>query len=401
MPCPCGYELKPGMVDVAVIDHVIIDAMIATYPAAKLAVMLDPLLGRYLDATTLCQQEPPDPITPTVEWYTQPWNHLDDILNNLIASNWNLYCQCQPCPPIAGCTGGNSFIISNTSGSSIDPFYDSWRYVIPGAAQFYVQRMDTLACFGPFTGLEINWCLALGPCGGTSANARNYNGTGVVTLFTADTVNPQLRIFMGDGNGGIAGPPFPTLPITIDDPPVAEICDPTTICTAIQPIADQVEVIRRILTDIAGGVQGVAGDYSFTIPGITGTIAGTLNETLTKAFVALAPLAPSQLANPVMDAIDTSSLVDVADRAYVLIQPIEIPDRMGYRGEGDSAIYYSRANSPGPGWVVVFGQDGVIAEYTIRYPTGIEFALPPTASSMAIHLEPGVEVEVTTWQRAV
>lgn len=400
MPCSCGYQIKPALERLVPIDQVLIDGMLAFAPSAQLQIWLDPMLGRYLDAGTICTLPPPTPIEPTIEWYLKPWEHLDDILNNLIATNWNLWCECAACPPLSGCGGTNFFDITSGDGVLTDPPYDAYRYTIPGGQQYYVERLDTNGCFGPFTGLEINWCLNSAACGGININARSADGSGIQTIESHGSANPTLRIYQGSGTGGVTPPDFPIPPVTVAPPPTADTCDPTDICTAIQPIADQIEVIRLILNQIAGGQVGLAGDYVFDIPGIGGPLAGTLNETLAKAITALSPIQPSQLTNPVSTGLTAPGSIGLSGEVYVSITLDVVPAGMTAFGS-EAPVYLSHIRQPGPGWVQIMTDAGLADYYPISSPSGVRFILPPDATALLVELTPGVEVTVTTYERAV
>jgi hypothetical protein len=160
-------------------------------------------------------------------------------------------------------------------------------------------------------------------------------------------------------------------------------------------------VLERLVVAALQQLDIVNQPTSIKIPGGGGVLTGTISELLGPALRYLLPIDPIQLTDPTVTVVTADSLVDVTNLQYVNIVPTVIPGNMGSRGSGENQIYYSNARNEGPAEILLLGQAGVLEVFQCVYPSGVEFAIPSTATGLAIRLAPGVEIEVTTWERNV
>jgi len=403
-PCPCGSEIKPGQAQIAYVTQAILDGAAST-AAINIYTLIDPLYGRAFDLSLLCALPPPRPPESIAEWFENPIDFLDSILEAILRINWNGWCQCSACPPVTGCGTGAAIFISQGDGycpvsAQIDPPdpcapCQVYYYVLDDSATYYVERSDGF-CYGPFTGLEVRW-----PC-------TTFAPPGYVTIANGDGSAPQnwltslygtsLTAWTGGAGGGAPLWVWQADGTTVDDPPEAPTCDDTTVCTAIEYVRDRVQVLERLMSSVFQNLEITNAPSTITLPGAGGALTGPLSEILAPAIQTLLPILPAQLADPDPISVTTSGSVDVEGRAFVSITLDTIPGSMGFRGV-DAPIYYSSARGPGPGWVLLVGPEGVIEYHPLVYPQGLQMAIPPLATELLIDIMPGVEITVTTFAR--
>lgn len=405
-PCPCGSEIKPSQETVAYIDQVILDAVQVVAPVPVLP-LLDPLYGRAVNLSTLCASPPPRPPTSAAEWWENPIGFLDNILAAVLSITWNLWCQCSTCPPVTGCGTGAAIPLDVSDGycpvSAQIPPPDAcapcqvYYYVLDDGATYYVERSDGF-CYGPFTGIEVRW-----PC-------ASFAPPGYVTIANGDSSAPQnwltsvygtsLTLWTGGAGGGAPGWVWETDGTTVEDPPAAPTCDPTTVCTAVDYIRDRVQVVERLLTNVAEALGITNADSVIHLPNAGSPLTGTLAEIIAPALQWLLPVLPDQLVSPSSTVVTESGVVSVAGRDFADIALTTVPASLGYRGI-DAPIYYSNARNPGPGWVLLVTDYGVLEYHELVYPSGLQLVIPPLATDLLVELGAGVGITVTTYARNI
>lgn len=406
-PCPCGSEIKPGQAELAYITQAIIDNVKGT-AAIPVVALLDPLYGRAIDLRLLCAEPAPRPPESFADWFKSPIDFLDDILQAVLSITWNLWCKCSDCPPVTGCTGPNSFTVSVSDAvcnpparvPETDSCYPCqvWDYVLNNTTTYYVE--DGLGgCHGPYTGLELHWtCPSFDPPNGRVI-ATSYGGTGA--SWDRSTYGDTVTVYQGGTGGG--GPIWVWVDdgTTVEEPPTLPACDPDAICDSINYISDSLTAIRLVL-DPTGQVTGRLGSVaSFHLPGVPDAISGNISQQLAAIAAYLAPPTSDQLINQTTTPLTETGTVDLTDQAWAEVTLTTVPNYYGTRGEGDDRIYYSGGRYGAPGWVVILGDDGVLYHKELIYPAGLQLPVPALATDLVVHLQPGVEAEVKTWQRAV
>lgn len=405
-PCPCGVQTKPGLQDVQYITAGLIDLIATASGITAVLQALDPVFGRAIDIRDLCAHLPPPPPTLTALDFVDPVQAVDDLMLLVRSCAWNEWCQCVPCPPISSCTGGNSWAV--TSADAICPPTNQvappdpcapcqeWDYLLNDGATYYCQRSDG-ACFGPFTGLDIVWsCPSFDPPNGRVCVG---NATGPkATCWDRATFGDQAIIYVGDG--AAAAPTYiATADCTIAPAPTPDACDPTTICTAVDYLRQQVTVLTRLVNDVMDGANVLTTPSTINLPDGT-ALTGPISQILQPALQYLLPLLPAQLTSPVVTPVSSSTTLDVTGEDYAFLQFTAVPPWIGSRGTV-APVYWSLRDAPGPGWVIVYGPEGVLDYRNLDEPNGTLLSLPKVATHLAIELATGVEITVTTYRRSV
>lgn len=406
--CPCGAHVTdPDGLVTYVTDELIDLVFTGVLSKLKYLGVLAPYIGNVLDVATICASpKPPQPEWELADFVT-PQAALLKASQLLRSKVYELNCTCDDCPPITGCgMGTNVLTVIHTDGYDPTGDNEEWRYHIPTGADLWIEGPGG-GCFGLHNGVWIIWTMDGPNPSGLPANRTvghihigDGNDVGPGTNWWAPDYGESVTIYFSGPQEPVIEP-IPEAPDGVADWYGPPACTNSDICASLAVTEERIRRIEFLATVIAGPLYGVTATYSGTFPGMASPITGTLSEYLPRALAALAPITAAQLANPVVDTIDTSSLVDVEGAAYVRIALVTVPPYIGSRGTGASEIYYSRSGSPGPGWLLVMGADGVLSEHRIAYPLGMEIALPATATDLAIHLEPGVEITVTTYTRQV
>lgn len=409
MVCPCGTGIKTGISDdVVYITESTLEAAAGSFPFTKLVALLDPLYGKAINLHDLCSTPPPAPPTATIDWYLDPLSYLEEIYQAVLRITWNQWCECTPCPPIAGCTGSNVFSITvgdaycptSEQVPSTDPCYpcQEWQYLIDGAATFYAQRSDG-TCYGPFTGFAANWsCPSFDPPNGRVLIGNRLGAR--TNTWDRLTYGDTITLYMGDGSGGGPAWDWDNGGVAVADVPTPPACDPTTVCTAVSYLYDAVRRIEISQAQQDYFLRGTGGIGTFPLPGTVSEANGTLLDVLRQAFTAIAPIQASQLTSPTTTPVTASGPLSVVGKQFVEILFTAVPNYLGIRGT-DAQVYYSNARQPGPGWVLVESAYGIIEYHELIFPIGLQFELPPLATGLVFQLSPGVEISVTTFERTV
>lgn len=399
--CACGaHPTDPDGV-VTFITDTLIDAVLGGV-AGKLKYLgvVAPFVGNVVNVGLICSL--PKPAQP--EWelsdFANPQTALNKAAQMLYSKIYELNCTCNDCPPVAGCgSGGEPIIVGPENGYRIFPEENEIRYwQTSGAPIAYIERADA-TCYGPFDGVAITWHLngVFDPSNGVSV--CHEDGTHCQS-WSQNSISGTVTIHLGGSNDKPIEP-IPEPPDGVDDWYGPAPCTDSDICVVLDDIAERVRRVEFLTTVIAGPLFGVTASYTGTFPGISTPIVGQLNDWLPRALAAVAPVQPSQLVSPDVTPITGSSLVELDGEAYAVLELTTVPDYLGYRGEGDSQVYHFNAPRFAAGWLLVIGQEGVLANYDIRYGAGLEFPIPSTATALALHLSAGVEVSLTTYGRAV
>lgn len=405
-PCPCGSEIKPGQAELAYITQAIIDNVKGT-AGIPIVALLDPLYGRAIDLRQLCLEPPPRPPTSIAAWFENPIDFLDSILQAILSITWNLWCQCSDCPPVTGCGTGTPIFVDQSDAycpvSAQVPEPDPcapcqvYYYVLDDSATYYAERSDG-HCYGPFTGVEIRWpCDSFAPPG--YVTVANGDGSGAINWLTS-AYGTSVTLWTGGSGGGAPGWVWEDDGTTVEDPPEPPTCDPTTICTAVDYIYQAVNAIRLTLDPGEQNIGRIGSVQSFHLPGVPDPITGNISQQLMQIAEYLAPMRPSQLINPSTAPVSGSTTIDVTDQAFVTIEMVTVPAHFGSRGT-NAEMYFGNWRSPAPGWVLLQGAYGVISYQPLFFPNGLQILIPPMGTELAIELQPGVEVSVTTYQRAL
>lgn len=404
-PCPCGTQKKAIQPIVQYITQDILDAIQAT-SAQNINSLLDKSYGRAFNLLEVCAQAPPQPPPVSLDWFLDPLSHADEIWQTIIAVEWNTWCECTPCPPIAGCVGVNQFILGPGDGYCHD--YETIggvvvcvqkEYKLLGGATIYVERNSDHACYGPFNGLEVDWGINTTFDPTLPVNLNSYGG-GTPTGWNGALHGQDMTVYVGDGGGGGPNWQWDNGTITVGDPPAPPACDPTSVCTAIDFVRDKVTRLETMVGVLGYAITGTSGDGTFPLPGTINNVSGTLIDILRQAVTALSPITPTQLTNSDTTPVATSGSVSVVGKQFVEIAFTAVDPSFGSRGT-TAEVYYSAARWPGPGWVLVCSDYGVIEYHELKYPQNTQFALPPLATHLLIELNALVEVNVTTFERDV
>lgn len=399
--CPCGAEVKPALSDAIELTESLIDSLIDDAPKwAKLAWLALPWIGQLFDLSSLCGgNKPPMPVWDPSDIFHPVDVRLKfgDMLGNLL---YNYACDCLDCPPITDCDeGDNCIVVSSDNGYQSDPDSPDKRYHIPTGSELWLSRSDGF-CLGLSNGVWIYW-YADGPDQSVGhVNVRNGNDDGPGNTWWAPDIGDGVGICFG-GEQQPDTEPAPTPPSGWPNYNFPGPCSNADQCATLDKIEDMVHRIEFLVGVIAGPEFGITAPVDIGLPGLSAPISGTLATALPRALTALGPIQSSQLTNPETTPLTESSYVDVSGVAYVLIEFTTVPDWHGYQGEDELTWYYSKGSRPAPGRYVVTGETGILAANQLVWGAGTEFVVPSTASGLFLHLEPGVEVAVTTWERTV
>lgn len=399
--CPCGAHVKPGYDDAFELTGSFIDILftgVATLAKYRWAII--PWIGSLVAAKTICAL--PRVEMPVFEFddFVNIWRAQQKFNQLLAAKGYELFCECDDCPPITGCNQGEYSAVITPEMGYLSDDEGSLRYHIPTGAELWVERSDG-QCLGLKNGIWIYWMLSAaypepviesvnvrdGSDGAPGDSWDDSLGTSVTIYFSNTQVPSQEPIQPApEGVQDYEGP----LPCTTSD-----------LCVTLDEMTQRVRRMEFMLTTIAGPDFGLTAPWELLLPGVKTPIVGTIVDALPRVLSALAPIQPSQLDNPETTPVATSSIIELLDVAYVTIELTVVPDRFGYYGTGALLTYNVGSRATPPGRYVVIGQEGIIADGVLRHGEGTEFAVPSTATDLAIHLEPGVTIEVTTWERTV
>lgn len=403
--CPCGASVKAGYQNLEYMTEELLEAVIGSKwgVAAGLFVAW---VGQALNLEDLCSSTKavaPTEMSPL--WFVQPYLFLDQITLWLRNKAYEYFCDCDDCPPVTGCNTGVSLILPGDFGSPREGFEDiHYEYRI-NSGTVYAQRSDG-QCYGPYTGIVATRVISDGFDPNLGVTVESYP-SGTASGWAGVTYGQGMTLWLGGNDPGQGVDPGPTIPDGTADwlQPEACITDTTTITETICENLDWLKrAVRRIefLTSVtAGPIYGVTADYTWTPPGVITPVVGTLSEWLPRALAALAPVTPSQLEVAATSPVTTTGTVTVTGAAYLTVELADVPAYHGHWGDEDTLIYHSRSRSPAPGYGVLLGQSGVLGEYRFVYGAGTEIVIPPTATDLAIHLEPGVQITVTKYTRDV
>lgn len=401
--CPCGAVIKAGYESVDYATQALIDIVIDTATKrAKFGQFLALVIGTALDNVSLCSL--PRPAKPReftlsdfVVWFP---------VGQALAMEWLFYlayaevCQCVECPPVTDCGDGMCFQVDWENGyprPGFEEFQKQYNY--PTGTEIWVARADGV-CLGAKNGVLITWTTDSDFDPDLHVEVCEGNGTGCTT-YSSNVIGHWLQLCIGEGDGPPPRPPWPDAPDGVADWYGPPVCSTSDICTALEYVYTTTRQIQSLVQVIAGDTWGLTAPVEVTLPGMNGPITGTLATALTRLIEALAPVQPSQLVSGASTPVTTTTAVDLSNKAYCRVDVHGVPNSMGSRGYGEPEIYYSNARSPGPGWAVVYGQQGVLRHFDLVYPAGVEFPVESTATDLALWLSPGVTVTVTTWEREV
>lgn len=398
--CPCGAHVRPDLDDAFSVTEDVLSTLIAS--AEKLAKfwwLLIPWVGALIGLKIVCA-------FPKVEMPEFEWS---DLLNYELAKSkvyqaiankmYDYGCECDICPPISGCGQGDACIsIGPGQGYTPDPDEPKIRTFKIPSGELWVQRSNG-ACLGLYNGVTVDWFLEYaGPglygvtvCNGSGSGCTSFTGNSSITQLTACASGAQAPDVT----------PWPPPPDGWPDYPGPPSCTNDDICATLARVDERLQRMEFLTQVIAGPIFGVTAPMTFSLPGLNTPITGLLADALPRAIAALAPVSEDQLENPQTVSIDASGVLELDGESYCSIELVTVAPYLGTRGQGDTLLYYSTQPNPGPGWFVVLGQEGVIQYGELVYGQGNEFTLPPTATAIAIHLNAGVEIEVTTWERHV
>lgn len=400
--CPCGAHIKSGYESVDYLTQALIDIVVDTATKRlKFGSLLASFLGITIAPYSICSS--PRPARPddfTLADFVVAFPLGQQKLNQWLA--YQLYtavCECDDCPPITSCDQGECYSVTSGDGYLADNKVQM-RYHIPTGADLYIERSDG-QCLGLKNGVWIYWNFSDDTLTDmTSVNVRDGNDNAPGDTWDPDTIGSGVGICAG-GEQQPPIIPWPNAPDGVADYPLPPACNPVDICTALEYVYTATKRIEFLASVIAGPVWGVTAPVEIDVPGADAPIAGTIAEVLGRALTALAPIQATQLISATTTPITQTSVIDVSDRAYVNIDVASVPASVGSRGSAGSEVYYSNHRTPGPGWVVCAGQEGVLWHRELLYPGGLEFQVPSTATDLAIHLEPGVAITLTSWLRDV
>lgn len=400
--CPCGAEVKPAYSAVDYVTQALLDLVIDTATKRlKFGPLIQALLGITVDNASLCSLPRPDQPRaftlvdfalsfPVGMALAQEW---------LYYRLWELVCQCVDCPPVSNCgVGGTQVVIDQTAGYVSDPTEPRIVDYFMPSGDLYVARYDGY-CLGPKTGLHVTWYLEYAGQGQYGVRVCNYNETGCDNYSGGAGVTP-LTLTIGEGSSPVSTP-WPVPPDGVANYPAPPTCDDSDVCLALSNLYTATQRIEYLTGLVAGAVFNITSEVVGTLPGMAGAITGTALSVLPRLIAALAPPTPAQLTSPADTPITQTTSIPISQTAYVQVKPEVVPSYIGSRGSAGSEVYYSNHRTPGPGWLVCHGQEGVLWHRELLYPSGIEFAVPSMATDLDLWLSPGVTVTVTTWQRGV
>lgn len=398
--CPCGAHVTDPDASVTYITDTLIDAVFSgVLSKVKYLGVLAPYIGNVVNVGLICSL--PKPVMPdwTLADFVNPQSALTKAGLMLYNKIYELNCTCDDCPPITDCGEGDSLPVCPGDGYPVPDTYDR-RYHIPTGSDVWIANSET--CLGLKNGTWIYW-YGDGPDNSVGhVNVRDGadNAPGD-TWYVPDSgaPGPCLTLYF---SGAQTGPidPIPVPPDGVDDWYGPAPCTNSDICASLSETNERVRRIEFLTSVIAGPNFGLTSEIVATLPGV-GNVSGSLVDVLPRLFEGIAPIQPSQLTNPVTSTVSSPTTIDVTDKAFLRITPTDVPASLGYRGSGDSEIYYSNHRTPGPGWAVLLGIDGVIAHRELIYPSGTEITIPSTCTAVALHLTAGVTATVTTYERQV
>jgi len=401
--CPCGAHVAPAYSAVSYVTQALIETLVDTITKrSKYGQCIGFVLGTVLDVNTICAservQKPRDfTIADFVVWFP---------VGQALAMQWLYYlayvqlCECDTCPPISDCGDGTCLTVGPGNGYPRPGFEGLQnQYYWPAGTDLYIARQDN-TCLGLHNGTLITWNIDSDDDPNLGVEICEGNGTGCVS-YHGSTVGQFVNLCIGSGTGPPPDPPWPDAPTGVADWYGPPACTTSDICTALEYVYTTTRQIQNLVQVIAGDTWGLTAPVDVTLPGINGPITGTLATALTRLITALAPTQPSQLVAPTTTPVTGTTTVDVTGTAYARIDLATVPASLGSRGEGANEVYYSNHRTPGPGWAVVHGIDGVLSHRELLYPSGTEFEIPSTATDLALWLSPGVAVTVTTYLRDV
>lgn len=400
--CPCGAHVTDPNAAVTYVTDTIIDAVLAGVTGAvKWLGVLAPFSGSLLDVATICAS--PKARQPT-------WS-LADVANlpvagikageMLRAKVYELLCTCDDCPPVTNCASGGTIVeVGPGDGYLPDPAQPAvLEYFIPTGTAIYAERIADSYCIGFFSGVDIVWHVGgvFDPANGTTI--QNAAGGGAFS-WSQNILPGNYRLYIG-GTPQPPSEPVPEPPTGLDDWYGPPACTNDDICASLGVTEERIRRIEYLTDYLVGLAIGTQSPVSVTLPGLNAPITGGWPAVAGAIVTALAPIQPAQLVNPTTVPITTSTTITVTGKAFLRADLTTVPAWVGYRGSGDTEIYWNNSRTPGPGWLVMLGIDGVIGHEALRYPGGTELVIPSTCSAVAIQLSPGVEVSLTTFDREI
>jgi hypothetical protein len=400
MSCPCGAEPTDPDGFVAYLTDTLLD-LIFTGVLSKLKYLgvLAGWIGSPIDVASICASPKVRQPTWTLEDFAFPNRVWVKAGQMLYARLYELNCTCLTCPPATTCNTGTCVVVTPDDGYPRPGFEEEHRqYHVDVGSEIWVARGDGV-CIGLLNGVLITWTGIVGSDPPTAVQVCEGGGTNCSAYVTTAVGNGLTLCYQT-----VDAPPdepIPEAPDEVEDWYGPAPCSNADICATLAHVSEMVRRVEFLTTVIAGPLYGITAPIDVTMPGLSAPLSGTLSEVLGRALTGLAPIQQTQLSSPATTVINVSSVIDVEGAAYAHIEPTVIPTTMGYRGGGDTQIYYATGVAFALGWVVIMGEDGVLGHQNLVYPSGLEMVLPSTATALAIHLEPGVEVDVTTWQRTV
>lgn len=398
--CPCGAHVNPAYQAIEyAVDELLPDIIPDSLMRETYLPLILGLVQQLFDLSDLCT----NPRIDRPREFT-PFDWINPAVGAELAYRWLRYrlyeivCICDNCPPIATCGGGECYSINNTAGVNTFPESGVWEYQQPNGT-WYVTRSDS-TCLGPYTGLDIIWHMDAGFDPDRGVCVGNFNGTGY-TCWSQNTYSGTVVACTGGDQGGPQIIPWPPVPGDIAPLPGPSPCTTSDLCVVLDYVAEAVREIRFLAEVSAGPLFGVTAPYQFDLPGLNTPITGALVDALPRALAAIAPIQASQLISPTTTPVTSTVTVPLTGTAYVEITPTSIPDSHGYWGTAPTRVYHSRSRSPAPGYALVMGQTGILDYRLVNYDQGVEIAVPSTATELLIHAEPGVTLDITTYQRHV
>lgn len=401
--CPCGAHINPAYQAVDYITQALVDLIVdSATKRLKFGPFIASILGIPIDTLSICDlPRPPKPadfeLTDFVAFFP---------LGQAKFAQWLAYkayefvCECDDCPPITSCNQGSYSLVVTPGMGYLAENEVQLRYHLAPGADLWVERSDG-QCLGNKNGVWIYWNFSDDTLADmTSVNVRDGNDGAPGDTWDPDALGSGVTLWFG-GTQVPVTEPWPTAPDGVADFPGPPACSTSDICTALDYVYDTVRSIYFVAQGIFGPNGGLSTQISATMPGIAGAITGTVFDALPRLIAAAAPIQPSQLISETTVSLPASGLVDVSTVAYARLDPYVVPVTVGSRGITATEVYYSNHRTPGPGWVVCAGQDGVLWHRDLLYPAGLEFPVPSTATDLAVHLSPGVAISVTTWGRQV
>lgn len=398
--CPCGATVTdPNSPTVIVTDTLIDLALSGVLAPLKWSLLLQPLIGQMIDVAAICAA--PRPAMPTFllsDWTNQTLAAIK-IAQAIRAKIYELNCSCVDCPPQTGCGQTDGYCVTYMNSAQESPQWGT--YQIMDSNYRWIMRLSDGDCRGRVgPGLFIGWIIDPAYSPQTPLTISQNPGPGFDYGWNLSVYGEGVCIFP-EGPQVTVPVPWPEAPEGVPEPIGPPACTNSDICTTLTYIAEDVRRIAFLIGVVAGPTYGVTAQYEMTLPGLTAPLVGALTDWLPRALTALAPISNSQLVNPTPTLITESTVVDVTTVAYMVITPTALPQGIGGTEQGIVTRYYTSMRSPGPGWIYVLGESGVLANIPLVYGPAVEFPVPPAATDIVVHLEPGVEATVTTYERQI